>query len=203
MERMLRASAPEEAIPSGNGHGAFRGTLYIVLLTMLVASAWIRFNDQISALIPGLAGPAAQVADQLGLTAHARGLAELGLVSQHSNAEAVAAMGLGAGDAALLSDALQKRRLRLVQMPVFDFSPTVAADGAGHEVQVSSGGYTRLIRLTRAPVTLTLPIAVAGTVTFRAADGDPVNIGALTLSGPIRLPELAIGQTMSVGVLAE
>jgi hypothetical protein len=200
---MLMRSEPDEALAPETGRSALRTTLYTLLLVTLAAGAWVRFNEQIYALVPALAGPAQQVADQAGLSGRPSGLFELGLLPIAAPKEEIAAMGLGAADAALLSDALMRRQLRLVHLPVLDVSPVLAAGAAGHSVVVSAGGYTRLVRLTREPVTLTLPIAVAGIITFRSTDGDPVSIGALTLAGPVRLPELQSGQSMSVAVLAQ
>jgi hypothetical protein len=203
MDRMLMRDAPHEDMAPQVGRSALRTTLYTFLAIALVAGAWVRFNGQISSLLPALAGPAGQVADQTGLSGRPRGLLELGLLPQTASKEEVAALGLGAADTASLSDALMRRRLRLVHLPVLDISPVIAPGDAGHSVVVSSGGYTRLVRLTRAPVTLTLPIAIAGTITFQSTNGDPVSIGALTLSGPVRLPSLQSGQSLSVAVLAQ
>ena len=195
--------APHEDVAPEAGRSAFRTTLYTLLLITLVAGAWVRFNGEIASLMPALAGPAAQVADQTGVSGRPRGLLELGLLPQTAPKEDIAALGLGAADTAALSDALMRRRLRLVHLPVLDISPVIAPGGAGHSVVVSSGGYTRLVRLTREPVTLTLPIAIAGTITFQSTNGEPVSIGALTLSGPVRLPPLPAGQSLSVAVLAQ
>jgi hypothetical protein len=200
---MLMRDTPDEIPAAEAGRSVFRTTLYTVLLLTLAAGAWVRFNGQIASIMPALAGPAEQVADQAGLSGRPRGLLELGLLPQTPPKEEIAAMALGAAETSALSDALLRRRLRLVHLPLLDVSPVLAAGDAGHSVEVSTGGYTRLVRLTRAPLTLTLPIAAAGTVTFRATDGDPVSIGALTLSGPVRLPELQSGQSLSVGVLAQ
>jgi hypothetical protein len=174
-----------------------------LLALLLVAGAWVRFNGQIAEIMPALSGPAGAIADQLGFSGRARGLLELGLLPAAVPAGEVASMGLSGADAASLSDALQRRRLRLVHLPVLDVSPVLETGNLGHTIEVSAGGYTRLVRLSREPVTLTLPIGVAGTVSFRTEGGDPVSIAAITLSGPVRLPDLPSGQVLSVGVLAQ
>ena len=201
MERLVPNQAPEAAPPQAGG--VLRGTLYAVLALMLLAGAWVRFNGQIASVVPALAGPAADIADQLGFSDHARGLLALDLLPAGAPADAVAAMGLTPADTATLTEALRRQRLRLVHLPVLDVSPVAAAGDAGRSVEVSSGGYTRLVRLTRQPITLTLPIAIAGTVTFRTADAASVSIGALTLAGPVRLPDLQSGESLRVGVLAQ
>jgi hypothetical protein len=200
---MLMRDTPHEDLAPQAGRSAFRTTLYTLLVITLVAGAWVRFNGEISSLIPALAGPAEQVADQAGLSGRPREMLQLALLPQTAPKEEVAAMGLGAADTASLFDALARRRLRLVHLPVLDVSPVLAAGDSGHSVVVSSGGYTRLVRLTREPTTLTLPIAAAGTITFQSTAGDPVSIGALTLSGPVRLPSLPSGQSISVAVLVQ
>jgi len=200
---MLMRNAPDEALAPEAGHSALRTTVYTVLLLTLAAGAWVRFNGEIAELMPSLAGLAAQVADQSGISGRPQGLFELGLLPQAAPKEDIAAMGLATTDATSLSDALIRRRLRLVHLPLLDVSPVLAAGDTGHSIEVSAGGYTRLVRLTREPLTVTLPIGAAGTVTFRATGGDSVSIGALTLSGPVRLPALPPGQSLSVGVLAQ
>ena len=203
MDRLVPRAAPEAEIPQSGGTSVLRGTLYTVLALMLLSGAWVRFNGQIASIAPFLAGPAGDIADQLGFSSRARGLLALDLLPTGAAAEAVAAMGLNAADTASLTEALRRQRLRLVHLPVLDVSPALAVGDAGRSVEVSSGGYTRLVRLTRQPVTLTLPIAVAGAVTFRTTGADSVSIGALTLAGPVRLPDLQGGETLHVGVLAQ
>jgi hypothetical protein len=200
---MLPTNATEEALPHQGGHSTIRSTLYMLLALMLVAGAWVRFNGQIASVMPALAGPAEQIADQMGFSNRPRALLELDMLPQPAPKEEVAALGLGASETALLSEALLRRRLRLIHLPLVDVGPLPVADGAGHSVEVSAGGYTRLVHLTRQPITLTLPIAAASTVTFRATDGDAVSIVALTLAGPIRLPDLPAGQSLSVGVVPQ
>jgi hypothetical protein len=203
MDRLLPRDAPEAALPQEGGTSVLRGTAYTVLAVMLVAGAWVRFNGQIAAIAPALAGPASEIADQLGVSGQPRGLLALDMLPVGAPGEAVASMGLNQADTASLTEALRRQRLRLVHLPVLDVSPVLAAGETGHSVEVSAGGYTRVVRLTRQPVTLTLPIAAAGTVTFRSEGPDAVSIGALTLAGPIRLPVLQSGQNLHVGVLAQ
>ena len=189
-------------MPVSAGSAALRVTVSALLAAMLVAGVWVRFNGRIAALAPGLAGPAAQVADELGESGRVRGLVELGLLPAAAGPEAVAAMGLPAGEAATLVQALQRGRLRLVRLPLFD-AGSGASLGAGGSVQVSSGGYTRLVQIARQPVVVTLPIGRVGTVSFRDAGPASVGIGALTLAGPVQLPVLSAGQALDVGVVAQ
>ncbi len=204
MQSLPPTEAPEPTLPQSSGSGALRGTAYFLLLLLLLAGAWVRFNREIAAVAPGLAGPAAEVATQAAAAGRAAGLVEVGLLPSSATAAEVAKMGLPAGDAAALTQAVRDRRLRLVRLPLFDSGPF---DGggtqAGHMIQVSAAGYTRVVELTAQPVSVTLPIAQVGTVTFRNLGGGPVGIGALTLAGPVRLPDLTEAGMMEVGVIAQ
>ncbi len=202
MDRPPAPHAAEPALPASAGSAALRVTVSVLLAVMLLAGAWVRFNGRIAAISPGLAGPAAQVADELGESGRVRGLLELGLLPAPSGPDAVAAMGLSTEEAASLTQAIQRGRLRLVRLPLFD-AGAVADPGPGRSVQVSSGGYTRLVPLARQPVVVTLPIARVGTVSFRDAGPGSATVGALTLTGPVQLPALSPGQTLDVGVVAQ
>ncbi len=201
MERLLPPPATEPPIPASAGSGALQTAAYTILALMVAGAAWVRFSDQIAGLSPSLAGPAEAVADRLADAGRIRGLVELPIVPRGAEAEAVAGMALSAADARLLTDALQRRRLRLVRMPLIDL--TAAPAEQGHTVQVSAGGYTRAVQLSRVPVTLTLPVGPVGTVSFQTRSADEVGIGAMTLAGLARLPTLSNGATLAVGVIAQ
>jgi hypothetical protein len=185
---------------ASQGGSAWRSTLYTVFTIALLAGFWLRFNPQIAAIAPGLAGPGALVA-QTADPSQIRGLIEVGVLPQGQEAPAVAAMGLSQTDAGLLTQALQRGRLRLARLPLLDDSATLP--GAGHIVQVSAGGYTRQILLTRQPQVVTFPIGPAGTISFSTPELSGVGIVGLGLSGPVRLPDIAAGQVFSVGVIAQ
>lgn len=206
MDRLSPITAEEPTIAPTGGSGAVRSTVYAALAIMIAAGAWVRFNDTIATLSPTLAAPAAGVAQQHQRqleAGHPSGLLEIGLLPQGSAAAAVATMGLPQGDATSMVADLKRDRLRLVQLPLFDAGPATPDGMLGRAVQVSSGGYSRLIHLTRQPILVTLPIDHIGTVSFKVAGADPVGIGALTLSGPIELPVLATGQQLDIGVVAQ
>ena len=61
----------------------------------------------------------------------------------------------------------------------------------------------RVVRLSHTPVTLTLPIGPVATVSFQTSSADGVGIGAMTLAGLQRLPDLPQGATLQVGVIAQ
>lgn len=204
MERPLSREAAEPSVPDAAGAGALRTLIYGMLAVMLLAGGWVRFNRQIASVVPALAAPVADVANQVADAGRVKGLVEIGLLPVSATAEAVAAMGLPASDAAALAQAVRRGRLRLVRLPLFDLSPSLPADAAaGRAIEVSTGGYTRFVRLTRQPLTVTLPIGPVGTVAFRNASGDVIDIGALTLEGPVKLPDLGTGGVMTVGVIAQ
>lgn len=196
MERMLPAETAEPIVRGGAGAVAFRGTLYALLGVAVGCGAWLRFNTQIAAVVPGLADAGTVAA---GEPARVRALMELGLMPAGEAEAAVAGMGLSGGEAALMQAALRDRRVRLVRMPLVDETP----GDAGHDVVVSTAGYSRMVRLTRTPVAVPLPVGPAGEVSFSTPDAEAVGIGALGLSGPVRLPDVARGDVLSVGVVAQ
>lgn len=208
MERLSPVPNAEQPVPGTTGTSSLRVTVYSLLALLLAAGGWVRFNDQIASVSPTLAGPAAGAAAEVADAGSIRQLLELGLLPQTTAPAAVAALGLPPSDAAAMTEALRRDRLRLVQLPLFDAGmSTPGAALTGRLVEVSSGGYTRLIRLSRQPVVVTLPIDRVGTVSFRIpandAGGVALDIGALTLTGPMQLPDLSQGQELDVGVVAQ
>lgn len=199
----MEAAEPE--LPASAGSAGLRAALSVLLAAMLVAGAWVRFNGSIASVAPWLAGPAAAVADEMAQPGRVKGLVELGMLPTAAGPEAVATMGLPVGEAATLAQAVQRGRLRLVRLPLFDADATEGAAGtveSARSVEVSSGGYTRLVALTRRPAVVLLPIGRVGTVSFHAV-GAGADVGALTLTGPVQLPTLAAGQSLEVGVVAQ
>ncbi len=197
---MLPVAQAEPIVRGGAGGVAARGVVYAALVAAVLAGGWLRFNTQIAGVVPALGRAGAAAADQ------PRGLMELGLVPDGEADALVAGMGLSAGDAALLRAGLRDRQVRLLRLPLVDETPPadgVGALAAGHDIRVSTAGYTRVIRLTRTPVALALPITAGGEVSFSTPDTGGVAIGALGLSGPVRLPDMAPGDVFSVGVVAQ
>jgi hypothetical protein len=204
MERQPQARIAEPEIADSAGGRALRTTLYGGLAVLLLAGAWVRFNREIAAVLPGLAEPAAGVAEAAAESGRVTGLVELALLPDSAAAAAVAAMGLPDRDAAALIQAVRDRRLRLVRLPLFDPGPVAFAAQRGvHAIEISSGGYTRILELASEPRSVTLPVGPVATVTFRNLSGEATGIGALTLAGPVRLPDLPRGGTMDVGVIAQ
>ncbi len=200
MKRLLPPRA-EPPIPLRVGSGGLHITAYTLLALMVAGAAWVRFNNQIAETVPVLAGPAEAVADRIADASRIKGLVELAILPPSATPEAVASMGLPAADARSLSGALSRRRLRLVHMPLVDLSATQADQG--RIVRVSTAGYTRVVQLSRTPVTLTLPVGPVGTVSFQTSSADGVGIGAVTMAGLARLPALPAGATLSVGIVAQ
>lgn len=202
MEIPAPPDTPQPGPEESGGSGALRRTAYAALAVMLLGGGWVKFNDRIARISPGLAGPAAAVAQQPPSGTAVKALFELGLISTASAPQAVASMGLPHDQATRLATDLKRDRLRLVQLPLFDAGPA-GADQADRAVEVSSGGYSRVVLLTRQPTVVTLPISRVGTVSFRVASAGPVGIGAITLTGPLQMPDLAPGQQLDVGVVAQ
>lgn len=205
----LRDAEPELAASGGASPG--RAAWYGILALTLAAGGWVRFNDRIASVAPGLAAPASGAAQAMATRPPVEPLMELPLLTRAAEPAAVAGLGLPEPDAAAIASALRRNRLRLVQIPLFDAGSS-APDGtdAGRTVLVSSGGYDRLIRIGRQPVVVTLPVDRVGTVTFRVPEREAgtlppsgLGIGALTQAGPVRLPDLGENQELEVGVVAQ
>ncbi|MCQ8277928.1 hypothetical protein NFI95_05650 [Acetobacteraceae bacterium KSS8] len=192
-----------ELVPAGSaGGGALRGTLYTLLAVALVAGALVRFNAPIAAVAPFVASLAA--ADTDASAANPAALLDLQVVPETTEPVAVAAIGLPPSEAEQLRAALKDRRVRLARLPLFDAGGTMAQGGdAGRSVLVQTAGFSQLVRLGREPVVVTLPIDRAGTIRFSTSAAEPVQIGAITIQGPIRLPEIASRQALDVGVAVE
>lgn len=204
MDRLSPTPATEPPLPESAGGSSLRTTAYAVLALLLAGGAWIRFNDQVATMAPALAAPAAGLMAATPSAARISSLLELSMVAPAAGEEATAELGLPASDSPAMAAALQRKRLRLVQLPLFDAGP---ADGVGtRTIQISTAGYTRVLSLSRTPQVVTLPIDRAGTIAFRVAGhatAGAVGIGALTATGPKQLPDLAPGQELDVGVIAQ
>jgi len=161
----------------------------------------VRFHDRIEAAVPALGGGGTS---QEAPASPVHGVVELGMVAEAQSRAAVAQMGLPDGQAHALAEDVQRKRVRLVQVPLFDAAGSEADTGSGHArlIQVSSGGYSRTVALSTKPVVVTLPINGVGTIAFRTLGGS-AQIGMITLPGPVPLPTLPAGQELDVGVVAQ
>ena len=196
MNKALPAESEPSLPRSGEGN-TLRRLCYATLILLVATGGWVRFSDRIAEIAPALAAPGS-AAPQSG---RVRGLLELGLAPAAASAAAVQAMGLPAQDQNSLLQALDRRQVRMFQLPVFERD-----GGTGAAVQVSSGGLTRVVHLSADPIVLTLPISHVGTVSFRMVGSTPqgsLGIGALTLTGPVMLQSIAAGDVLQVGVVAQ
>ena len=187
---LARDAASERVVRSGTSSRIALGAMAMLFLT----GVWVRFNDRIAATLPFLGAPGSAS------TVKPSGLIELALLPQGQALAAVAGMGLPTAEAAALTEALRRGRLRLIRMPVFDAQPDPSA---ARIVRVSAGGYATTVQLSAQPVPVTLPIGPVGTVQFAAARAGAVAVGALTLDGAVRFPDLPAGQMLEVGVIAQ
>jgi hypothetical protein len=198
MERLSPVPQSEPLLPEQTGSPVLRTTAYLTLIALLGAAAFMRFHDTIIAWVPALGGPAAVAPPA---DANSPGsLVELALLPRGAAAAAIATMGLSAPEAAALARAAERDQIGLARIGLFD-----ATGGAGRAIQVSAGGYTSIVPLGAKPVVVTLPISRAGVIAFQAVDASaaPLSVGALTLSGPVRLPDIAAGQQLMVDVIAQ
>ncbi len=132
-----------------------------------------------------------------------KGLIELGLLPPSENDAALQGMRLPTEDRALLADSLARGRLRLVGLSLVDASqPDGSGGGPAHLVQLEAAGYSVTVQLSRTPIAVALPVGPVGQVTFKAA-GQTVRIGVLGLFGPLTLPDLAAGEALTAGIVAQ
>ncbi len=173
-----------------------RGMAYALLILLVATGGWVRFSDRIAGWVPALGapGPAATGTP-------VQGLLELGAAAPASAEAARQALHLPPNQAAALQEAVSRRRLRLVQLPLFERD-----GGAGEVVEVSAGGLTQRVQLSERPTPVELAIADVGNVSLRvlgAPASGSVSMGALTLNGPLALPPLAAGHVLELGVVAQ
>ena len=200
MERMLPAETAQLMVRGGAGATALRTGTYLALALAVSGGAWLRFNPQLAALLPALA---AQDGVPAGQHAAPAGLVDLAILPGGEAEAALGGMGLGGGDAALLLQALRRGQVRMVRMPLVDASVAGQGGQSAHAVTLSTAGYTTTVQLTRTPLAVPLPVGPLGTVSFSTPGSDPVGIGMLGLTGPVRLPDLPPGQSLSVGVVVQ
>lgn len=196
MDRASPALA-EPSLPQSGEARALRRLGLAALVLLVATGAWVRFSDRIANWAPQLAAPgsASPQSDRV------QGLLELGLAPAASESAAIQALQLPAGDAAALQAAVERRRLRLVRLPLYERD-----GGSGGTVQVEAAGLTQLVQLSAAPVTVAIPVAHAGTLTLRLLGPAPaggLGIGAITLTGPVSLPTLAAGDLLKIGIVAQ
>ncbi|TLU72980.1 hypothetical protein [Lichenicoccus roseus] len=194
-------SLPPSPMPEQASGGGQR-FLYGLLALIVVAGVTLRFEPQIAALAPGLglgpAGATSQVQDPNGPNA-IHGLVEAQALPASDMQAAVVALGLPAVQQDALIQAAQRRRLRLVRLPLFDI-------GGGSTVQVTAGGLTQTVALGHAPVLVTLPIDRAGIVSLQpvgASARSDVHMGAVTATGPLELEPVGPGQALNIGVVVQ
>nr|WP_321985592.1 hypothetical protein [uncultured Lichenicoccus sp.] len=187
---------PEEA--SGGG----QRFLYGLLALLVAAGLTLRFETQIATLVPAL-GLGSAAADRSGPDPNGpnaiHGLLEAQGLPVAGIQAAVLALGLPPAQQDALTQLAQRRRLRLVRLPLFDV-------GAGSMVRVTAGGLSQTVALGRVPVLVTLPIDRAGIVSLQpvgASAATDVHVGAVTMTGPVVLEPMAPGQGLNIGVVVQ
>ncbi len=184
------------------GAGGGQRFLYGLLALLVVAGLTLRFEPRIAALAPalglGLPAGASSGSDPNGPDA-IHGLVEAQALPAAGLAAAAQAIGLPATQQDALVQAAQRRRLRLVRLPLFDL-------GVGSTVQVTAAGLTQTVALGHVPVLVTLPIDRAGIVSLQpvgASARSDVQMGAVTATGPLALQPVAPGEVLRIGVVVQ
>ena len=129
---------------------------------------------------------------------NALGALPLAAVPAGDMAAALAASGLPAsGVTAVMADAAAGR-VRIVLLSLFDSD---VEDGDVAEIR--SGGWSRVVRLARAPVALAVPVGADNTISVAGlvdGGGGGVTVGLVLPSGPLPLPPLSVGQVLRLPV---
>ncbi len=102
-----------------------------------------------------------------------------------------------AEQAALLAD-VQGGRAQLVWLTLYDSD---AEDGDVAELR--SAGFSRIVPLARAPVTLAVPVGPDRTILLIGSidgGGGGITAGVVLPSGPVPLPPLSVGQSIRLPV---
>jgi hypothetical protein len=91
--------------------------------------------------------------------------------------------------------------VRLVWLSLYDSD---AEDGDA--VLIRSGTFTHSMVLTHAPVAVPIPVVDGAAVTITGTvdgGGGGVTVGMVTPQGPLPLPPLSVGQTITLPLLAK
>ena len=160
----------------------------------------------LGALAAARFGPAAAPADRiLGPDEAARraarladaGPIEVPIVAGRQIAAALAALNLPAAEREQLAKDVEAGRLRLVWLSLYD---TDAEDG--DVVTIGSAGFLYTLGLAKAPAAVAVPVAIGGPVTLTGTrdGGGGVTVGVVGPQGPLPVPPLSVGQTISLAV---
>ena len=115
-------------------------------------------------------------------------------------ADAINAVALPPDQRTALEASLADKRIRLAWLALFDSD---AVDG--DRVAVESLGLTHRLTLGREPVAIPVAVPADGVIRLTGLDqglGGGVTIGVMSGGQPIKLPPLAVGQTLSLRVMA-
>jgi hypothetical protein len=131
------------------------------------------------------------------------GLSSIGAapVAQAEESAAVDTLGLPPVARAQIASDVQAGRVRLVWLSLYDSD---AEDGDA--VLIRSGTFTHSMVLTHAPVAVPIPVVDGAAVTITGTvdgGGGGVTVGMVTPQGPLPLPPLSVGQTITLPLLAK
>ncbi len=149
------------------------------------------------------AAPGADTVDVSETTRRIAGLAAAGplplsQVGQADMTHALSASELPAGDSSALAADASAGRVRLVWLSLYDSD---VEDGDVAEIR--SGGFSRAVRLTKAPVAIAVPVGPDNTITVAGlvdGGGGGVTVGLVLPGGPLPLPPLSVGQTLRLPI---
>jgi hypothetical protein len=88
------------------------------------------------------------------------------------------------------------RATRLIWLTLWDTD-----DEDGDVVRIQSQGYSRVVILTRQPMTFAVPAAASGVVNIagmRDGEGGGITVGVASGSSRVTLPIMSVGQTIGL-----
>jgi hypothetical protein len=122
----------------------------------------------------------------------------LRLIDAAEQASAIAAMKLPENDRSALVADLQQKRARLAWLTLYDTN-----DEDGDAVTIASIGFRQDVVLTKAPITIAVPMPPSGVITLTGlidGKGGGVTVGVVSPAGPIPLPVMSVGQSIGIPV---
>lgn len=161
---------------------------------LAAAAAAVRFR----AAAPGPDEVDAAEATRRGIALAALGPLPLAQVALNNVATAFGGSGLSSGESNTLAADAKAGRVRVVLLSVYDSDVE-----DGDVVEIRGSGFSQIVRLTKAPVAVAVPVGPDNTISLAGlvdGGGGGVTVGLILPSGPFPLPPLSVGQVLRLPV---
>lgn len=194
MPELLSPIEQAQQKPSGAAQPSRRWALLGSLALLTAAAAAVHYKAAMQ--VPDDVDPAESARRSAALLA--LGPLPLRAVATAEIPTALAAAGLAPGDAGTLAADVSAGRVRLVWLSLYDSD---VEDGDVAEIR--SGGFSQVVRLTKASVAIAVPVGADNTIIIAGlvdGGGGGVTVGVALPSGPVPLPPLSVGQALRLPV---